>query len=48
MAEKSRNDKGKIASLVRFYGRCYRIIAAVVAAVGLADKLLSKFKKTKN
>ena len=48
MAEKSRNDNDKIASLVQFYGRCYRIIAAVVAAVGLTDKRLSKFKKTKN
>ncbi len=32
----AKNDNGKIASLVRFYGRCYRVIAAVVAAVGLA------------
>lgn len=32
----AKNDKGKIASLVQFYGRCYRIIAAVVAVVGLA------------
>lgn len=30
------NDKNKIASLVSFYGKCYRAIAAVVLVVGLA------------
>ena len=30
------NDKPKIASLVRYYGKCYRIIAVVVLVLGLA------------
>ena len=30
------NDEEKIATLVQFYGKCYRIIGLVVAAVGLA------------
>lgn len=29
-------DKGKIASLVKFYGQCYRVIGIVVGVVGLA------------
>lgn len=29
-------DKEKVASLVRFYGRCYRVIGCTVAAVGIA------------
>lgn len=30
------NNESKIASLVRFYGKCYRVIACVVLALGLA------------
>lgn len=30
------NNKGKIASLVKFYGKCYRVIAVVVLIIGLA------------
>ena len=29
------NDRDKIASLVRFYGRCYRAVGIVVAVIGL-------------
>lgn len=29
------NDKDKIASLVKFYGRCYRIIGVLVGVVGI-------------
>ncbi len=29
------NDKGKIATLVDFYGKCYRVIGIIVAVVGL-------------
>ena len=32
----AKNDNGKIATLVRFYGKCYRVIAIVVLAIGLA------------
>ena len=32
----AKNDNGKIATLVKFYGKCYRVIAFVVLAVGLA------------
>ncbi len=32
----AKNDNEKIATLVRFYGKCYRIIAVVMAAIGLA------------
>ena len=30
------NNKEKIASLVQFYGKCYRIIGVIVATVGVA------------
>lgn len=30
------NDKEKVASLVRFYGQCYRVIGCTVAAIGIA------------
>lgn len=30
------NNQAKVASLVSFYGKCYRIIGCVVAAVGIA------------
>lgn len=30
------NNEGKIASLVKFYGKCYRVIAVVVLVIGLA------------
>ena len=29
------NDKDKIASLVKFYGRCYCVVGIVVAVIGL-------------
>ena len=29
------NDKDKVASLVQFYGKCYRIIGIVVAVIGI-------------
>lgn len=29
------DEQGKIASLVRFYGKCYRIIGCVVGVVGI-------------
>ncbi len=32
----AKNDNGKIATLVRFYGKCYRVIAVVVLLLGLA------------
>ncbi len=32
----AKNDDGKIATLVRFYGKCYRVIAVVVLVLGLA------------
>lgn len=32
----ARNDNGKIATLVKFYGKCYRAIAVVVLVLGLA------------
>lgn len=32
----AQNNEAKIASLVRFYGKCYRVIAAVVLVIGLA------------
>jgi len=32
----AKNDNGKIATLVKFYGKCYRVIAMVVLAIGLA------------
>ena len=32
----AKNDNGKIATLVRFYGKCYRVIAIVVLVIGLA------------
>ena len=32
----AKNDNGKIATLVKFYGKCYRVIAVVVLALGLA------------
>ena len=30
------DDKEKVASLVKFYGQCYRVIGIAVAAIGLA------------
>lgn len=36
-------DKDKIASLVKFYGQCYRIIGIVVGAVGIALMPFLKF-----
>ena len=32
----AKNDTAKIATLVKFYGKCYRVIGLVVFAVGLA------------
>ncbi len=32
----AKNDKAKITTLVKFYGKCYRVIGLVVFAVGLA------------
>ena len=32
----AKNDNGKIATLVKFYGKCYRVIAIVVLVIGLA------------
>lgn len=30
------DDKEKVASLVKFYGQCYRVIGVVVAVIGVA------------
>lgn len=32
----AKNDNGKIATLVNFYGKCYRVIAVTVLVIGLA------------
>lgn len=39
----AKNDNSKIATLVRFYGKCYRVIAIVVLALGIALLPFLKF-----